>query len=210
MDFAYWPAASWWPSFGQEAEKKKREAAFAGYQVTAELMARADSKALFLTLGRDIASFGGAMAAAGLAGAEARARVASARAQLAKTTIRAEVAGTVLTRNAEPGDLVQPGRVLTPQTPHRKDQPESERGHNSTGRGKNEFVAPYQLIQHVEAAGVDVGLGRIDELHQARAAVGFVDEALAVNVDQQRGQLLEAAAAPAHVQAVVRRRQGPK
>lgn len=44
--------------------------------------------------------------------AAARARVASARAQLAKTTIRAETAGTVLTRNAEPGDLVQPGRVL--------------------------------------------------------------------------------------------------
>lgn len=44
--------------------------------------------------------------------AAARARVASARAQLEKTIIRAEVAGTVLTRNAEPGDLVQPGRVL--------------------------------------------------------------------------------------------------
>lgn len=42
----------------------------------------------------------------------ARARVASAKAQLAKTIIRAEVAGTLLTRNAEPGDLVQPGRVL--------------------------------------------------------------------------------------------------
>ncbi len=42
----------------------------------------------------------------------ARARVASARAQLDKTRIRAVVPGTVLTRNVEPGDLVQPGRVL--------------------------------------------------------------------------------------------------
>jgi HlyD family secretion protein len=42
----------------------------------------------------------------------ARARIASAKAQLAKTIIRAEVAGIVLTRNAEPGDLAQPGRVL--------------------------------------------------------------------------------------------------
>lgn len=42
----------------------------------------------------------------------ARARLASAQARLAKTDIRAQVSGTVLTRNAEPGDLVQPSRVL--------------------------------------------------------------------------------------------------
>lgn len=41
-----------------------------------------------------------------------RERLAAARAALAKTFIRAQVAGTVLTRNAEPGDLIQPGRVL--------------------------------------------------------------------------------------------------
>jgi HlyD family secretion protein len=41
-----------------------------------------------------------------------RERLAAALAALAKTQIRANVAGTVLTRNVEPGDLVQPGRVL--------------------------------------------------------------------------------------------------
>jgi HlyD family secretion protein len=42
----------------------------------------------------------------------ARERLAAARAALDKTFIRAQVAGTVLTRNAEPGDVVQPGKVL--------------------------------------------------------------------------------------------------
>ena len=42
----------------------------------------------------------------------ARERLAAARAALDKIFIRAVVAGTVLTRNAEPGDVVQPGKVL--------------------------------------------------------------------------------------------------
>ena len=41
-----------------------------------------------------------------------RERLSAAQAALAKTEIRASVAGTVLTRNAEPGDIVQPGKVL--------------------------------------------------------------------------------------------------
>lgn len=39
-------------------------------------------------------------------------QLAAARAALDKTLIRSQVAGVVLTRNAEPGDLIQPGRVL--------------------------------------------------------------------------------------------------
>jgi ornithine carbamoyltransferase len=45
---AHMVATDVWASMGQEAEKKKREAAFAGYQVTKELMSLADSKAIFL------------------------------------------------------------------------------------------------------------------------------------------------------------------
>jgi ornithine carbamoyltransferase len=45
---AHMVATDVWASMGQEAEKQKREAAFKGYQVTQELMALADSKALFL------------------------------------------------------------------------------------------------------------------------------------------------------------------
>ena len=44
--------------------------------------------------------------------AQLRERLAAAKAQLAKTVLRAEQPGLILTRNAEPGDLVQPGRVL--------------------------------------------------------------------------------------------------
>jgi ornithine carbamoyltransferase len=37
-----------WASMGQEEEQKQREAAFAGFQVTAEMMAHANSNALFM------------------------------------------------------------------------------------------------------------------------------------------------------------------
>lgn len=44
--------------------------------------------------------------------ASLRDQLAVAKAQLDKTKIRATVAGTVLTRDVEPGDLVQPGKTL--------------------------------------------------------------------------------------------------
>jgi HlyD family secretion protein len=72
--------------------------------VQAETIARSAAEQARLTAS--------ALAAGNPGETAARERLANARALLAKTTIRAEVAGTVLTRNTEPGDLVQPGRVL--------------------------------------------------------------------------------------------------
>jgi ornithine carbamoyltransferase len=37
-----------WTSMGQESETQKREAAFAGYQITPSVMANADSRAIFM------------------------------------------------------------------------------------------------------------------------------------------------------------------
>ncbi|MDM1324389.1 efflux RND transporter periplasmic adaptor subunit [Acinetobacter pseudolwoffii] len=54
----------------------------------------------------------GALAAGQVEEASLREQLAVAQAQLAKTKIRAAVAGTVLTRDVEPGDLVQPGQTL--------------------------------------------------------------------------------------------------
>ena len=49
--------------------------------------------------------------------AAARAALAVAEAKLAYTTLRAPVAGKVLTRTVEPGDTVQPGRLLLTLAP---------------------------------------------------------------------------------------------
>jgi HlyD family secretion protein len=53
-----------------------------------------------------------AAAAGGSEEGQLREQVVAARAQLGKTSIRAQSGGVVLTRNVEPGDLVQPGKVL--------------------------------------------------------------------------------------------------
>ena len=101
----------------------------------------------------------------------ARARVATARAQLAKTTIRAEVAGTVLTRNAEPGDLVQPGRVLF----------------EIARAGATEVLVPLDE-KNLEVLAVGQKAMCIADAYPARpfpATVGFI----APSVDAQRGSV---------------------
>ncbi|MCC6069578.1 efflux RND transporter periplasmic adaptor subunit [Massilia sp. GCM10020059] len=99
----------------------------------------------------------------------ARARVASARAQLAKTIIRAEVAGTLLTRNAEPGDLVQPGRVLF----------------EIARAGDTEILVPLDE-KNLDVLAIGQAAMCVADAHPARpfpATVSFI----APSVDPQRG-----------------------
>jgi HlyD family secretion protein len=101
--------------------------------------------------------------------AAAVARVASARAQLAKTTIRAEVAGTVLTRHVEPGDLVQPGRVLF----------------EVSRAGATEVLVPLdeKNLEVLALGQVATCIADAYPTHPFKAKVGFI----APGVDPQRG-----------------------
>lgn len=56
-------------------------------------------------------------AVAATALAQARASADLARSRLGYTTVRAPVAGTLIARNVEPGDVVQPGKVLMVLSP---------------------------------------------------------------------------------------------
>ena len=63
------------------------------------------------------AASGSDLAAARASLAQARATAEAARARLAYATVRAPVAGVVMSRSVEPGDAVQPGKVLMVLTP---------------------------------------------------------------------------------------------
>lgn len=94
-------------------ERARREDVFARGLIARELVEQAVQAEV---VAREAASQARArVQAQGPGGAEEqqlRARLAAAEVALARTELRSAVSGTVLTRNVEPGDLVQPGKVL--------------------------------------------------------------------------------------------------
>lgn len=81
--------------------------------LSAEALEQAEQQETLARAAADTARLAAASLAPGKAEETVlRERLQALQAQLAKTEVRAEAAGVVLTRNVEPGDLVQPGRVL--------------------------------------------------------------------------------------------------
>jgi HlyD family secretion protein len=94
-------------------ERQRRADLFAKQLVSREQSEQAEQAETVARAAADRARVAAAALAPGASEeAQVRERLAAAKAQLAKTVLRAEKPGLVLTRNAEPGDLVQPGRVL--------------------------------------------------------------------------------------------------
>jgi HlyD family secretion protein len=138
--------------------------------------------------------------------AAARARVASARAQLAKTTIRAELAGTVLTRNAEPGDLVQPGRVLF-DIAHDGDTeilvPLDEKNLEVLAVGQTAVciadaypARPFPATVSFIAPSIDPQRGTVDVRLAVMPVPGFLRQGMTVSVNVETGRRARAIVVP--------------
>lgn len=96
-----------------ERERQRREQLSASQLIAREALEQAQEAEAIARAAADRARAAAESAAPGRTEEQQlRERLAAARAQLDRTIIRAASAGVVLTRNAEPGDLVQPGRVL--------------------------------------------------------------------------------------------------
>lgn len=146
------------------------------------------------------------LAEGGEAEAAALARVETARATLAKTTLRAEVAGTVLTRNAEPGDLVQPGRVLFEIAREGATEirvPVDERNLQVLAVGQPATCVadaypsrPFNATVHFIAPSVDPQRGSVDLRLSVSPTPDFLRQDMTVSVNIQTGRRDQALVVP--------------
>ena len=180
-------------------EAQRRRDLLARQMISREAMEQAvQAETIARTAAEQAALTARALSAGQANEAAALARVASARAQLAKTTIRAEVAGTVLTRNAEPGDLVQPGRVLFEISRAGDTEllvPLDEKnlevlalGQLATCIADAYPAVPFKAKVGFIAPGVDAQRGTVDVRLTVNPAPAFLREGMTVSVNVETGR----------------------
>ncbi|MDY0006495.1 MAG: efflux RND transporter periplasmic adaptor subunit [Spongiibacteraceae bacterium] len=135
-----------------------------------------------------------------------RERRAALQAQLAKTTVRAEVAGTVLTRNVEPGDLVQPGRVLFTVAVQGRTEihvPFDERNLSRLALQQRAVVVtdaypsrPFSARINFIAPSIDPQRGTVEVWLAVDAAPDFLRQDMTVSVNVETGRRQRALAVP--------------
>nr|PZN62824.1 MAG: efflux RND transporter periplasmic adaptor subunit [Pseudomonadota bacterium] len=130
--------------------------------------------------------------------AQLRERLAAARGQLARTEIRAQRAGTVLTRNVEPGDLVQPGRVLftiahTGQT--EIEVPVDEKNLSVLAEGQQAVCLadawpdrPFTAVVDYIAPGIDADRGTVTLRLRVDPVPDFLRQDMTVTVNIETGR----------------------
>lgn len=135
-----------------------------------------------------------------------RERLEAARAQLSRTEIRAQRAGLVLTRDVEPGDLVQPGRVLF-QITHGGDTeievPIDEKNLAVLREGQSaQCIAdawpdlPFVATVNYIAPGIDAGRGTVTVRLRVQPVPEFLRQDMTVTVNIETGRRDRALALP--------------
>ncbi|MGY1409284.1 efflux RND transporter periplasmic adaptor subunit [Luteimonas sp. A611] len=144
--------------------------------------------------------------AGGAREAQARERLAATEADLARAEIRATVAGTVLIRNVEPGDTVNPGDVLLEiardapgEVLLALDEKNLDRiavGQSATCIADAFPGRPFAAIVHHIAPGVDPTRGTIDVRLRIDPAADYVRQDMTVTATILTGRSDRALAVP--------------
>jgi len=125
-------------------------------------------------------------------------RLRAALADLEKTVLRAEKDGTILTRNVEPGDLVQPGKVLFTLSAHDDTEllvPVDERNLGVLSPGQKAVAItdawpdrPFEAVITSIAPAIDPERGTVDVRLACEPLAGFLKQDLTVTVTITTGR----------------------
>ena len=189
-----------------ERELVRRRALGERQLVARESVEQAAQAVVAARAGADQARVAAAALNGGAREAQARERVAAAEADLARAVIRATVAGTVLVRNVEPGDTVNPGDVMLEiarDAPGEILLPLDEKNLARLALGQSATCIadafpdrPFAATVHHVAPGIDPARGTVDVRLRIDPGVDFVRQDMTVTATILTGSRDSALAVP--------------